>query len=448
MSKLPTLAPLAPLALLVGLTAARPTHAQRPAPDTVGGLPRHAVLGVALTPDSSAPGGRGVVVQAVGPTGTAAAAGVRPGDRVLALNDTAVDDVATLVARSGRLLAGRLVSLRVRRGGDTLALRARAVARPLEAAPGVAVDYGSVEALGVRRRTITVRPDAAGRHPGVLLMGGVGCYSLDGLREPSGYGALVYGLARAGYAVMRVEKVGMGDSEGPPCDSPAADFRLEVAGLTAGLRALKADPRVDSAHVAIVAHSMGPIQAALVADSVPVSALVLAETTGLNWLEYDIANVRRQLVLLGRPYDEVEREVRLHVQCAYRFYVQHETPRAIAAAVPGCADSLALPQPYTYMQQVADVDQAAHWKRIDRPVLVLYGTSDFVTSEADSRYLVDMINGFHPGRASLRVIEGMDHGLTSAPPPREAIRRGGSDEAHPELLPTVRAWLQAALRPA
>jgi len=324
------------------------------------------------------------------------------------------------------------------------------VPRPLEAAPGVTVDYGSVEGAGVRRRTITVRPSTPGRHPGLLFMGGVGCYSLDGLREQGGYGTLIYGLARAGYAVMRVEKVGMGDSDGPPCDSPAADLRLEIAGLTAGLRALRADPRVDSAHVAIVAHSMGPIEASIVADSIPVSALVLAETTGLNWLEYDLANVRRQLVLLGRPYDEVEREMRVHVQCAYRFHVLHETPQAITAALPGCAGSLALPQPYTYMQQVGDIDQAEHWKRIDRPVLVIYGTSDFVTSEADSRYLVDMINGFHPGRASLRVIEGMDHGLESAPPPREAIRqqRAGPGETHPALLPTVRAWLDEAVKPA
>jgi uncharacterized protein len=440
---------LAPLALLAALTAASSAHAQqqRPAPDTIGGLPRHATLGVAITVDSSAPGRRGVVVQMVLPTGTAATAGVKVGDRVLALNDTAVSDVPTFVARSGRLLAGRPVALRVRRGADTLELHARAAARPFESAEGLAVDYGSVSASGVRRRTITVRPTTPGRHPAVLVMGGVGCYSLDGLREgQGGYGTLVYGLARAGYAVMRVEKVGEGDSDGPRCDSPAADLKLEVAGLAAGLRALRADPRVDSAQVAIVAHSMGPIEAALVADSIPVSALVLAETTGLSWFEYSLDNMRRQRVLLGEPYDAVEGAMRLHTQCVYRFHVLHETPQAILAAQPGCSESLALPQPYTYMQQVGDVNLAEHWKRIDRPVLVVYGTSDFVTSERDSRYLVDMINGFHPGRASLRVIEGMNHGLESAPPAREEIRRAGGPpaEVHPELLPTVRAWLDAA----
>ena len=56
---MPNLAPL--VLLLAGLTAARLAYAQRPTPDTVGGLPRRAVLGVAIAADSSAPDGRVVV---------------------------------------------------------------------------------------------------------------------------------------------------------------------------------------------------------------------------------------------------------------------------------------------------------------------------------------------------------------------------------------------------
>lgn len=438
---------LATAALLFAPAPVATLHAQGGAPgrapDAPGGLPRRILLGVAVAPDSAAPGARGIVVRDVLPIGTAGAAGVRPGDRILALDDSAVSEVPAFVARAGRIRAGSTVKLRLRRGADSLDVLARAVPRPLEAPAGLRVDYGAVTAGGVRRRTITLRPTTPGRHPAVLFMGGVGCYSLDGVGEAGGYGALIHGLARAGWVVMRVEKVGQGDSEGPACGSPAADLHLEVAGYVAGMRALRADAGVDTAHVAIVAHSMGPVEASIVADSVLPSALVLMETTGMNWLEYELANLRRQLVLLGRPYDEVEQAMRLHVRCTTRFYVAHEAPADIERAIPACAGTLALPQPWTYMQQVGDVDQAAHLKRVDRPVLVMYGTSDFVTSESDSRYLVDMINGFHPGRASLRVVDGMDHGLEVAPPPREAIRRppGGAAGAHPAVLPAVRDFL-------
>jgi hypothetical protein len=42
-------------------------------------------------------------------------------------------------------------------------------------------------------------------------------------------------------------------------------------------------------------------------------------------------------------------------------------------------------------------------------VLVVYGTSDPTTSADESRYLVDMINEFRPGRATYLQIEGMSH---------------------------------------
>src|SRR4051812_6823311 len=112
----------ATLALVVALATPLLANAQRPAPDALGGLPRHATLGVAIAPDSAAPARRGVVVQAVTPTGTAAAAGVKPGDRLLALNEAPVSDVAAVVARGRRLLTGQPVTFRVRRGESTLEL--------------------------------------------------------------------------------------------------------------------------------------------------------------------------------------------------------------------------------------------------------------------------------------------------------------------------------------
>ena len=66
--------------------------------------------------------GRGLMVR--GADSNALRAGIRPGDLILAVNDTAVADVATL----DRLLAqhaGRIVALRVRRGGEILYLPLR-----------------------------------------------------------------------------------------------------------------------------------------------------------------------------------------------------------------------------------------------------------------------------------------------------------------------------------
>jgi len=66
---------------------------------------------------------------------------------------------------------------------------------------------------------------------------------------------------------------------------------------------------------------------------------------------------------------------------------------------------------------------AEAWKAVDAPVLVIYGTSDFLTSLDEHQYLVDLINSFHKGRATLATIEQMDHFLARAGTMRESMRR-------------------------
>jgi pimeloyl-ACP methyl ester carboxylesterase len=82
-----------------------------------------------------------------------------------------------------------------------------------------------------------------------------------------------------------------------------------------------------------------------------------------------------------------------------------------------CRDVLIPDIPYTYLQQVADLDLAAEWKRLDLPLLIIiiYGTSDPATTIDESKYLMNMVHSFHPGRASYLEIPGMGHNLTVSP---------------------------------
>ena len=56
----------------------------------------------------------------------------------------------------------------------------------------------------------------------------------DNLRVREGLKRLVNDEADMRVIAMRVEKSGMGDSEGPPCESPQADFNAEVRAYVAG----------------------------------------------------------------------------------------------------------------------------------------------------------------------------------------------------------------------
>jgi pimeloyl-ACP methyl ester carboxylesterase len=312
--------------------------------------------------------------------------------------------------------------------------------------------YRTIQVDGANYQAILTKPDSPGKHPAVFLIGGLGCYSLDNLKPDDTFFLLLTGLTQRGYVTMRVEKNGEGKSQGPPCDSPQSDLQLAVRRSVAGLNALAATDFVDRDNIFILAHSIGPLEGVLVAQKFPVRGFIAAETIGRGWFEYQFENTRRQLQILGLPYDESDRTVRTMERCLHRFFVEKQTPEQILKTSPGCKDSVdTFGVSYTYLQQIADLDLAVEWKKVDVPVLVTYGTSDPTTSADESHYLTDMINSFHPGRASYIEFAGMGHGLDLTPSPGawlEAIQKHLHGPFDQEFLEQIGRWLdnQAARR--
>ncbi len=412
-------------------------------------LKRRGSLGVALRPltaaESSGGSVHGAAVDQVAPDGSAQRAGVQAGDIIFRAAGAEIATPEELVAAVRRLRAGDTFDVMLLRSSQTVQRSIVLLPVPYESDPSLDVLYRAISVGGSLRRTIITKPKQAGRLPAILFVGGLGCYSLDGLSADKGpYGQLIYGLSRDGYVVMRVEKSGEGDSQGPPCSSPEADFKQEVAAYVAGLKSLKDSPFVDPNRVFIFAHSIGPLVGVVAANEVPVSGFVAAETIGRNWFDYELDISRQQMLDLGKPYDEVERSQRVVEQCLHRFYVEKLAPPELLKSDPRCSGILVPGVPHTYLQQVGDLNLADYWKKLDIPVLVTYGTNDPATTAADSRYLADMINSFHPGRATYREIDGMSHVLNVAASKRDFLLNGPGPNAKlsPAFLQIVEDWLK------
>jgi pimeloyl-ACP methyl ester carboxylesterase len=309
--------------------------------------------------------------------------------------------------------------------------------------------HQTIQIDGANYQAIITKPESSGKHPAVFLIGGLGCYSLDNLKPDDPFLQLLSGLTQRGYVTMRVDKNGEGKSEGPPCDSPQSDLQLAVRRSLAGLNALAAADYVDRDNIFILAHSIGPLEGVLVAQKFPVRGFIAAETIGRSWFEYQLENARRQLFILGHPYDKADRTVRIIERCQHRFFVEKQTPEQILKTSPECKDSInTFGVSYTYMQQIADLDLAVEWKKVDVPVLVTYGNSDPATWSEESRYFADMINSFHPGRASYLEFPGMGHGLDLVLSKRawlENIRKHQHGPFDQEFLKKVADWLDKHL---
>jgi pimeloyl-ACP methyl ester carboxylesterase len=155
------------------------------------------------------------------------------------------------------------------------------------------------------------------------------------------------------------------------------------------------------------------------------------------------------MLLVGRPYDAVDRTIRVAEKCEFRFFMEKQKPDDIVKTSPECKEHVqTFGVSYTYLQQIADIDPAVEWKKVDVPVLVTYGTSDPTTSAEEGRYLTTVINSFHPGRATYVELPGMGHGLDRSPSQRawlEAVRKHQHGEFDTEFLQHIADWLDTQI---
>lgn len=410
-------------------------------------LSRRIQLGATLAPvaDSlrarGAPAGADVLNVIDG--SPAAAAGLKAGDILTAIGRDTVRTVADALSALRPLAAGRQVPLAVYRAGRAITTTFLTWERPRESSDELMIEYRAVAARGGKHRVIVAHSRDGLPHAAVLLIGGIGCYSIDSPTGELAYRDIAYHLTRRGYTTVRVEKLGVGDSEGASCID--TDFETEVDGYRQALVAMKSYASVDTSKIFVFGHSIGGIEAPLLAGEAGrgemprIRGVAVLSTTGIAWYEYELANLRRQLVLQDLAPDSVERSMRLKTTCGFAFLIEKRSRQSIVASQPACADYVAYPASDAYMHSVADLAPAIVWRSANVPVLIMYGTSDFVTSRAEHLQLTEDINAMHPGAATYADIAETDHYIS-----RQQSQRASQRDPVPGLL---RRYYGAALEP-
>jgi pimeloyl-ACP methyl ester carboxylesterase len=381
--------------------------------------------------------------------GSAKEAGILANDIVTQVNERKVASVSDFLDTVRKFREGESVAVLIQRNGRQITRQLTVKPRPYESAPEVDTLYKAVSIDGSLRRVIVTVPKTIGKHPAVLYVNGIGCYSQESLDLSSNDAKLLYGLTRAGYVTMRVEKSGMGDSQGPPCMSPSVDLAAERRGYVEGLRALKEYSFVDAKSIFLVGISVGGVQAPLIAEEVPVRGIVVINTVIKPFLEYLIDTRRRQNMLARLPYDEIDRRARLNEICNHRLLIEKQSFDEVVKNAPECRDYVTYPAASTYLQQWATLNLAQQWKTVSAPVLIVYGTSDFVSTIADDPLMADILNSFHPGQATLKAIHNMDHTMFEAASMEESMNWPADKprEFDPEVLVVIKEWLGEHVRP-
>ncbi len=281
--------------------------------------------------------------------------------------------------------------------------------------------------------------------PGVLFLSGTG--PQDRLGFVAG-GALDVGsheihdgLARAGFAVLRFDERGVGESE--IGEDPTPGFDASVEDARRALAALAARPEVDAQRIVVIGHGEGALVASMLGQGsqrlgkkkikAKVRALVLLAAPGRNIRELVYDEIRRSLI--GRDPTTVEAAV-------------GEARRVHEAALadkelPASAEPLR-----EWMQEVFVIDPAAELRKVTVPVYALHGDKDFQVHPVRDFELVALaLREGKSGKASKAERRpGLDHLFKpEAGESHAGHYRDLSRHVDPAVVQDIATWLGAVL---
>jgi len=363
-------------------------------------LPRRPFLGlhVRAAPAGAGGPGAGLYVAGVLDGSAAAAAGVSAGDFVTAIDGETLDDALHLLEVSRRRRSGSVVTFRTARDGVVREVQAVAPPLPTETSEAGDVQLGAVEVRGHRLRTIVNIPRTAGPHPAVLYLQGLRGRSCEYPLEPdAALRKLVDGWTRAGLLVLRVERSGVGDSEGPACSR--TDLDMELDGYLAGIDHLRAREDVDPRRVSLFGQSFGAMTAPLLALERSVAGILVYGASGARWHDCVVDTTRRQRRLARVAEARVEAEVALWSELHALVCREGWTPTLAFERHPhlqalrsiDCIGETLWGRHVSVYQQLDALDLFSVWGSVGRagtPVVVGRGEYDWICTREEGEAIV------------------------------------------------------------
>jgi pimeloyl-ACP methyl ester carboxylesterase len=181
---------------------------------------------------------------------------------------------------------GRAASLRISERGSTVAaLRV----------PAPPVERVVFRSAGAELEGSLSSPPGGGRHPAVVLVHGSG----KATRDTPGFGELANFLALEGFAVLRYDKRGYGESTIGESSYPFLDDLARDAA--AAVRYLRSRPEADPARVGLIGFSEGAWVAGITASYMPddIAFLVLLSGGGVSPSQQELYRVRAEMEAAG-----------------------------------------------------------------------------------------------------------------------------------------------------
>ena len=269
------------------------------------------------------------------------------------------------------------------------------------------------------------------------------------LRDQPLYQHLKDMLPSLGIAVFVYDRRGSGKSGG---DLQTSDYTMLADDAIAAIRAIGADPRIDSQRVGIWGLSQGGWLALLAASRSPQVAFAISISAPLVTPDVQMMFLSENMLRVN-GYSQADIDQALATRKAVDDYMRGHGDRATAQRMVDAAKQ----QPWfklLYMGETVGDRATSRWRKeiehdpaltldkVSVPVLLLYGTGDPVVPVAASVSQLQSSAGKRPN-VELMVIAGADHHMETSVEPKRQLEVGRSDQRaeSPEYFGVLANWL-------
>ncbi|MFZ1371917.1 MAG: alpha/beta fold hydrolase [Ferruginibacter sp.] len=388
--------------------------------------PRKAIMGLLAKPAAN-----GILADSIIANGTFAALALQKGDVITAINGNTLASMEDYGKNVSNIRTGEKLAVQFIRNGKSMNVSGNAVMRPYEQSDIADVQYDWVKFRNGYLRAITRKPKSKTNLPAILLIPGYGCGSIENYMG-SYNGKLLTEWLKAGYAVVTIEKSGLGDSYNcAPCSE--VDLATDIESFDAGYNYMEQLSFVDKSRLYIWGHSMGGLIAPEVAKRHKPKGVMVFGTTFRPWSEFLLEMHRVQKPLLeNQTYLQTEDFIRKIQKVYYGFFVlkksredlfQDPEYKDLVVSEMGlkAGSNDMWGRHWAFWPQIDSLNLAKSWQQINCPVLVLHGAADYEScSIVEPTLITETVNEVHPGNATMVVVPELDHFMMKSTNYKEA----------------------------
>ncbi len=240
----------------------------------------------------------------------------------------------------------------------------------------VEVKFENSEA-GITLAGTLTKPSDGKNLPAVILIAGSGRNLRDGTNM--GHFLLLSDfLTRNGYAVLRYDKRGVGESEGEYELATTFDF---AADSRAALEYLKAHPDIDPQQIGLIGHSEGGLIAPIVASEYKddVSFIVMMGGIGITGSELLLIQAEKMARIAGVPEEEIakmEETNRKLYEIAGSDLNDSLMVNKCKEAVPEANDDMVNELTWDWLRTFLSLDPDLYISKVECPTLAITGEKD------------------------------------------------------------------------